>query len=43
MEGGSTLGGEHTVENKDVLQSCAPEIYILTNAAPINLIKNSIC
>lgn len=28
IEGEQSLGGEYTMEYTDVLQSCAPEIYI---------------
>ena len=45
MEGDLTWGGEHTIQyTDDVLQNYAPEIYIilLTNATPINSIKNKV-
>ena len=38
-----TMGGEHTMQyTYDILQSCAPETYIilLTSVTPTNSIKN---
>ena len=42
MKGDLSMDGEHTIQYTDgVLQNCTAETYmiLLTNAAPINLIK----